>query len=392
MTKKGVAISLYDKFDDLAVLVDIIRENWDDEYYIAVCSSHNKGKEMIENLNLNIDEYIDGSEIEYTPDMDENKGKINLHSRIASQFRDSTNAVAKNTDYVMHVHADAWLLQEEKYDKIIKELENREKKAAVRGKGISFRDNRYRIGHIMDQFIFFDSNHIVEENLLDFDPLEMMPDAGIHTILSILFLGRLGLGNIFYYSYRKEDEYWDGRENPVESGVRPGIYNEKWGLLHLAKEDFPKNYGKELQAVYLQKNNLKKGENIQNLLDSSRNKDDIIQELAEIEDKLNRSLRILGYRQGDLDRQFKRKKEILRKPVRKKIKFLLKNVLREAYIRTHEILYSLNIIQNERFSGPRSTRYLYPDAEWPQRYTSKFENLDRTDFPSDKFWFENFDN
>jgi len=36
----GIAISFYDKFDELAVLVDIIRHNWDEEYYIVVSSKH----------------------------------------------------------------------------------------------------------------------------------------------------------------------------------------------------------------------------------------------------------------------------------------------------------------------------------------------------------------
>ncbi|MXR51001.1 hypothetical protein GRX03_05185 [Halovenus sp. WSH3] len=36
---KAVSISLYDKFVDLSILVDVIRHNWEGDYYISVCSN-----------------------------------------------------------------------------------------------------------------------------------------------------------------------------------------------------------------------------------------------------------------------------------------------------------------------------------------------------------------
>ena len=36
-SNNAIAISVYDKFDEVKILVDIIRENWEHKYFITLC-------------------------------------------------------------------------------------------------------------------------------------------------------------------------------------------------------------------------------------------------------------------------------------------------------------------------------------------------------------------
>lgn len=393
--KKGIAISLYDKFEDLAILVDIIKENWEDDYYIAVCCSHDNGESIIKDeLNLDIDKYTE-TEIKYSPEMnkEDQRGRINLQSRIANQFQKSLSEVIENTEYAMHLHADAWPLEEEKIDEIIMAMKNRDKKVAVRGKGLGYRRSNWRLGHFMDQFIIFDSKYAKEKKFMDFNPLNLLPDAGIHQILSIILLGRVGLDNLLLYSTEEKDEFWDGKSSKLY-GVRPSMYNPEWGIMHVARENFPKDLGKEVQAMYLRKHNISKGEYINKLLnkESEMNEEELLKELNSLEKSLDRRLRLLFYRQGDLTRKFNQKQEILDKPLKQKIKIACKNFARELYHETNNMLFKIGLIKNGRYNGPRQSRYAYRDSEWPAKeYTEKYQSLRKRDFPEqDKFWFDNF--
>jgi len=50
--KIGIAISLYNKFEELGVLIDIIRKNWKNKYFISVCSNYPNAQEYIKGLDI----------------------------------------------------------------------------------------------------------------------------------------------------------------------------------------------------------------------------------------------------------------------------------------------------------------------------------------------------
>ena len=63
-TKKyAIAISVYDKFEEVAILTDIIRENWEDDYIITLCCNHPDGPKNLKSLP--IDAYVQGDNIPY---------------------------------------------------------------------------------------------------------------------------------------------------------------------------------------------------------------------------------------------------------------------------------------------------------------------------------------
>ena len=88
-TKHSIAISLYDKFEEVKLLVDIIRENWEQDYIITVCCNHPDGKRQLSDLA--IDTYVQGDPIPYYP----GKPRMNLRYRAIDCIRkDCTSAIS----------------------------------------------------------------------------------------------------------------------------------------------------------------------------------------------------------------------------------------------------------------------------------------------------------
>jgi hypothetical protein len=81
----GVGVSLYDKFEELSILTDILNENFDGEYYTAVCSEHDEAGERL--AEIEIDETVQPPNIHYTPSMENPTARINRVSRILESVR-----------------------------------------------------------------------------------------------------------------------------------------------------------------------------------------------------------------------------------------------------------------------------------------------------------------
>lgn len=395
--KIGIAVSVYDKFDDLAILHDIIRENWNQEYYLAVCCSHPNGREeLLDKRNLDIDEYLDGSEIEFCPNNMEGKQRgIHLHSRIANQIKKSCKACAMNSNYVMHVHADAWPLKEDKLNTLVDEMDKKSKKAAFKGPGPTYRTYEFRIGLASDMFLVFDSNYALENEVFEFNPLEIMPDANIETTVMLLLFGKIGWSNVYNYSDSVSDTYWDGK--PLQKPrVNPCIYDQKYNLLHCDRNQVPKKLGKSLQAIFLEKNKLEKGENIKKLRNKHlKSSEAVFNELNKIERQMDIRLKLLGFDMEGLGRNFGNKETRLNMKNSKKIIYALKNYFEIGYYKLNRILFHIlpkEVLTKERniYKENRSANIL-PNSEYPQTYKNLYQlNVDREKMPKNlELWFEN---
>jgi hypothetical protein len=60
-----MGISLYDKFEELSILVDTIRENWGGQYYISVSSNHPNAQQRAKKLSTDVYEFSQGAQIRY---------------------------------------------------------------------------------------------------------------------------------------------------------------------------------------------------------------------------------------------------------------------------------------------------------------------------------------
>lgn len=390
--KIGVAISLYDKFEDLSILTEIFRENFDEKYYIVVCCSHPNAKKEISGRDIDIDCLVDRPEIDYDPNMEGLEEKINLHSRILESFQNSAQETVMNSDYTLHLHADAWPLEEEKIIKIINRMKTEDKKIAARGIGPSIRNPSYRVGHVMDQFVFIESDYALENDVLEFNPLDLMPDAGIHTSLMLLILGKIGLSQTWFYSDMTEDVWWDGTQKPVFADPIPSTFSPKWSLIHIGADQFPQELGKDLQSYYLREFGITDGDNISEFIERyDREKEDIVDEINSIESSKDFRIKLLGIKPEDLGRSFVKKDSILEKPIREKTKILGKNLLGRSYRFVH-ILLNKSPWTDERFEGSNKREiYLYHDAPWPEKtYKSMYKSsVDKEKYPEKiDFWFE----
>jgi hypothetical protein len=142
----------------------------------------------------------------------------------------------------------------------------------------------------MDQFFMVSTSKIGIAELFKHEPTELLPDRGIHTLMAVLLLGKVGWSNVYYYSDQQEQELWNGEKN---TGPRPMMYLPEYEFVHIANEDFIEDTGKKLQAYYLKEQSLTTGKNISEFLDKWGDYD-VMSELDNTEDSYNKRLKKIG--------------------------------------------------------------------------------------------------
>lgn len=405
---KGIAVSVYDKFDEVKILSDILKENWEEDYYLVVVCPHPDAEE--EFSDTDIDELILGPDIDFSPDMEGHKHDLHLTSRIMESIKQGcTAAMDAGCDYVMHIHADAWPLDEERFNDIIRGMEERDRKVAVKGR-MTLRQPKASMGGTGDQFFILDTEYFKEVGFFDFNPLDLRPYRMLRDTFMVLLLGRVGRSNIWVYFDGTEDRFWDGekRNNWDETGeigtmphIRPSAYNPKWDLVHVNTDDFLDKDGKKLQARYLEEYGLTEGEFIEEFLEKYLiSKEKLLNELDRKERKLNRGLKYVGVFNPEkygYNRNFKHKEEVLDESISKKILRLFRNLSRFAYYKSHLLFFSLpltsHIVPSEKqtFRRDLKRQNYYMDSEWPKRDKEIYsEAVDVDKFP-DRYkqeWFK----
>lgn len=289
----AIAISLYDKFDDLGVLIDIIRYNWDEDYYISVCSNHPDAYEMVSDLNDEIDNFEQGSQIRYDDLSPGPRTGNNLSFRIYDSIRTSCRHAFAEDDieYVMHLHADAWPLDELEFKNLVQDMEDKEHAVAFPSNTHVFME-KYPPGSFEDNFLIFDASEATAVNLFEYSPLEL-PPTWIHRILPFLCIPKFGWGKIHHYTNGAVRQHWDGTPSTeIGNDARPMYHDPELGQIHIAREDFPSGLGKSLQAHYLQEYGITEGDCIDQLLDENQmSTADLFRQLDEYIERLNNELK-----------------------------------------------------------------------------------------------------
>ena len=153
----AIAISLYDKFDELAVLHDIFRCNFKHQFYLFVCSNHPNAKYEIKKRNLLFDGYVQGDDIEYNNTLNKIEKRVSIVCRSTDTVKKSCNLAMNASDYVMHIHCDAWPLDEKKLIDHFYSIVNTQYDVAFRGLGFSINRDDAPLGHMDDHFFIFNS-------------------------------------------------------------------------------------------------------------------------------------------------------------------------------------------------------------------------------------------
>lgn len=298
--KLGIAISLYDKFDELAILHDIFRHNFRNKYFLYVCSNHPNAEEEILKRGLIFDGYIQGEDIVYNNTLSKEEKLISIVCRSTSTVQKSCLLAMSNTDYVMHVHCDAWPLDEQKLIEHFNSIINTKYSVAFRGLGFGMYRSDTPLGHVDDHFFILNSKKVKEKELFNFNALEMLPHKlTVHGILSANLLTKIGISNILFFdTFITNDNHicWEN-EVKIFPGfpVKPSLVDKNRQFIHIHTESFPGNYGKQLQSYYLIKNSLDKGSHIVRYLKSNSPDKNLLIVLTNILREKELKLKQYGY-------------------------------------------------------------------------------------------------
>jgi len=379
--KIGIAISLYDKFDELDILVDIIRNNWKGDYLISVCSNFQDAAKHLEKLD--IDSYVIGEDIKFTPDMDSMRKRVNITCRAFDCVRKScTGANKLDCDYVMHLHTDAWPLDEKAFLKLVDEMKVKKKKFAVRGMGFTKYRSDCPLGHVDDMHFVYDVKFAKKIGLFDVNPLTMLPGRlSIHGVMSTLIVGKIHLNNVYFYDNHTDLRYWDGKlHDPIFNRGKPTMFDYKYRFLHVHLGSFPGDISNNLQAMYLKKYGMIKGKCIKKFLERYLIDEHVLfQKIRELEEKVDKKVRwrgfpVLGW--GRFGRDYSRKNWYLGLSFNKKLRYWMIAMARNIWEGTFQKSFGVE---------------LAPDySVWPESLDSFYtRNLDSSDYPDKNMvWYE----
>lgn len=386
----AVSVSLYDRFEELAVLTDIVRENWDNDYYLVACSNHPEAEQRVEEMEIDLNELIVGDQIEFDPGMDGLRAHVNLISRVYDTIRKPCTAAIEHeeVDHVIHLHADAWPLSEQRAHDLIAEMDERNQPVAFKGYGLG-RRGVFPVGHVMDQYFVLDVDYAQEVDFFEHSALELLPDRGIHTIMMLILLGKVGWSNVYFYSDGSEQVYWDGAYN---FGVGPMMYNPDWEYVHIKTEDFPDSLGKTVQATYLAEHGVTEGDHIEPLVDEyAMSHEELVATLNQTEARYDSRLKKYGLSLADdFDRNFGEADGFFDQSLSGRVKTAAGN----HALPISQVLTSLKDSIGEKLGVSASLPAADPVAEaWPERNLDDVysQQLRRADFPEDyhnQFWFE----
>ncbi|MEA3451773.1 MAG: hypothetical protein U9Q83_07700 [Bacteroidota bacterium] len=262
-----MVLSTLNSFFDVAISTDIYRENFKNKYNIIVSCNDEKSIDKISKLN--IDDVVLGTNINLTSSENYLKRYSLLSSRVLEsiQMGLKTANLKFDSEFYVHNHADAWILNEDKLTSVINSMGN--KLVSCRGRGFGWYGKFSPVGMIDDHFLIMKKEFLTNTNFLNISPFELLPNRNnIHGMLAILLMGSIGLKNIIFHSDIRELEYWDGQKmNLLHNYVKPSSYDTNNNFLHVHQTAFPEEYGKSIQAHYLYINDIKKGKYIEELLD-----------------------------------------------------------------------------------------------------------------------------
>jgi hypothetical protein len=179
--KIGIAISVYNKFDFVATNINIMRKHWSSvEPYISVCcndpETYKKLKPLV-NGNLGINKLTLGEDYKIN-------SKQDLRLRQHDCIRKSISGALENSDYVMHWHADAFVLDENSIIDLASSMKNKDQLFCGRGLWLSYPCSKTRYGDIDDHFFMVNSKHALETKMFDMSNNELVRDNFLKNGLS----------------------------------------------------------------------------------------------------------------------------------------------------------------------------------------------------------------
>lgn len=262
--KIGFALTTYDKWDDLAIAIKVLRAI-DKKYYISVCSNHPYGKQYVKEMDMDIDQYAQARDIPFkssgfaerkSPFLNQEDASANYARRLrgADSVRHSCACMQESgCDYVIHTHADGWFLSGEKIQNLVNYMDENEIAIGCRGKGIEYAWHPFRncnsFGQVDDHAFIFDVAIANQYRLWNYDPVSLLYHKNsVHSMLALVFATKIGLHNMWFYRDTRHLLDIFGKQS---SSLNPLSYDPAYDYIHINKGSLDYKWGLALQARYL---------------------------------------------------------------------------------------------------------------------------------------------
>lgn len=378
MKDLAIAISVYDKFEDVAILTEIIRENWGGDYYIVVCSSHPEAASRLSQYPLDAILSIDNIPFDPKATPQQRQGLFTL--RVIDSIRKSCGHCCQysHAPYTIHLHADALPLSLSKLKKLAEEMKSLGKFFAARGYGYVHYTHDGPLGEFDDMFFMIDNLFALKSNFWNFELPDILPHKiSMHGFLGLWTLMRIGASRVHHYSDYGEATYWD--DKPIhftpDTGYssRPMYLDPNYDFLHIHTQDFPNDLGPQLKAYYLLKYGLIKGFTIQKFLKRwETDPENLFQDLDKSLESFYHFFRnkMLLFSEEKYGRDFARIIPIVKS-------YESSNMIGKMkwLVRMHRSQFAriLRPLKTSLFS--RCFNNLYGDTVWPQSLNKKYQDL-----------------
>ena len=166
MKRLGVAISVYNKVNELQTNVNIIRNHWPaNDVYISVCC--NDPSSYNEIAKMDIDYIAEGHDYKKDPKTHREHEKNWKRLRTYDTIKKSVLGCIDQSEYIAHWHADAYALDMNKIYEMLDVMAANGYKVAFRGKFRGLINNKMPYGHIDDHFSIYSSEHVKKTHLFN---------------------------------------------------------------------------------------------------------------------------------------------------------------------------------------------------------------------------------
>jgi hypothetical protein len=303
--KIGFSIAVYDKFEELEVCVDIIKNNFNKFNSVICVGTNNPDARMILENNSLIDFIVDGEDLKQKEHTSKKRFNVSVADSAVSVMRTASNTFASvnklietDVDYIVTLHSDSWILNQDKLLNLIELMKQKNRPFAFRDLNIHLSGifSTSMSPYLIDFFMIMDRKFIEKNNIFNHDTYSLLPGFmnNVHTMFYYLIAIKIEWKNTLCYSTHKNFQFWDGEPVYYNKYLAPYCYDPFMDQVHINIGSFFDNLGQALQAQMLIKYKFK-GNVINKFIDKySMNDDELQKKLFDYDNKYSKKLKWLG--------------------------------------------------------------------------------------------------
>ncbi len=249
MKHLGIAINLYDAWEDLQTNVNIIRKHWKshNDSFISVVCNHEETFEKAKTLD--VDSCVLG--VSHVCD----HVKANHRSRI---YKNEKTAILNcQSEYAINAHADAYILDVDEVLKMTQKMSEEGIYVAFRGWGLDFRTAKHLNGDVDDHYMIFNVEQAKDKKVFEKDDYtETLKVQNNESLYGQLITSHYNKNERWHYAKKNED---------FPSYLNPICLDRKRKFYHIGREGEPEkkeilmSEGVDESLIVMRQGGLRKG-------------------------------------------------------------------------------------------------------------------------------------